>query len=101
MVTDRADELCEEPDLWPLVERHVERAIDAALFSLMDFQAKPTMRLLEEKYRRGEIEHGRAWLGMTIEEFDEEITAEVHDLVVYHAMRMLRWGRGRNGWVEP
>lgn len=99
MATDRADDLKRTEDLWPLVVEHLHHACNSAVLGFMDY--KPDASMLEEKFRRGEAEHGRDWLNMTREQFDEEILDEMRDLVIYHAMRMARWGDGPNGWVRP
>lgn len=99
MATDRADALKQADDLWPIVAKHISQACNLAVLGFLDYTPDPT--LLEEKFRRGEAEHGRDWLNMTREQLDGEIDEEMLDLVIYHAMRMARWGEGPNGWVKP
>jgi len=81
-----------EPDLWPFIRDELSRAIlDAAQAAnkfCQDAAGNPIVYAeLEEKFRRGEREHKRAWLGMTDAEFAAAIREELLDLINYAAMR--------------
>lgn len=78
MSYDRARELADTPDLWIEVRQH----LDGFMF---------TDGELEEKFRRGEAEHGRDWLRMTKEDLEHAITEELMDMVLYRAMILTRW----------
>jgi hypothetical protein len=88
---DRADELRGSRDLWPEIEQH----LGAALHDAMDVTETAWLWMgtdvLEAKFRKGEAEHGRDWLGMSRADLKREIEAEVLDLVLYHAMQRARW----------
>ena len=96
--TDRADDLRFTVDLWTEIEPHITAAAADAIqqvkwFAMdLDDYTGPSMRAnLHDKFKRGELEHGRDWLDMSIEEFRQEIRDEVRDLVIYLAMRRARW----------
>ena len=95
---DRADELRTLDDLWPEIEKHIENAAKDAIYNVRRFELdldeylRPNTRaLLEEKFRKGEAEHGRDWLNMSEAGLRNEIESEIKDLVIYHAMRLARW----------
>ena len=95
---DRANELRMLDDLWPEISQCLyvaaEQAKDAARFyeyDLSDYTGPSMRRALEEKFRKGEAEHGRDWLNMSRDQLLEEINAELQDLVLYHAMILARW----------
>ena len=95
---DRADELRALDDLWPEIEKHIDNAAKDAIYNVRRFELdldeylRPNTRAsLEEKFRKGEAEHGRDWLNMTGSELREEIDNELRDLVIYHAMILARW----------
>lgn len=75
---DRANELAELDDLWPVIQKH---AINGYF----------TNEELEAKFRAGEKEHARGWLKMTLEQMEAEIQAELKDMVIYRAMIDARW----------
>ena len=75
---DRANELAELADLWPVIQKH---AINGYF----------TNEELEAKFRAGEKEHARGWLKMTLEQMEAEIQAELKDMVIYRAMIDARW----------
>ena len=98
MSRDRADELAALDDLWPeislrLFEASGDAAKAAAVYALDldDYSARSMRDALEEKFRKGEAEHGRDWLGMSRDDLLREIRAELQDLVLYHAMLLARW----------
>lgn len=82
---DRANELAALPDLWPIIQRY---AINGYF----------TDEELEAKFRAGEKEHARGWLKMTRNQLEDEIQAELMDMVIYRAMIEARWAR-TNGIV--
>lgn len=90
---DRADEFRDMPDLWPVIAAQVGSAFGDAYVSAELSMMCMSMQMLEEKFRRGEAEHGRDWLNMTRGQLHAEIEAELLDLVLYHAMARARWPR--------
>lgn len=90
---DKADELRGMPDLWPAIAAQVGSAYTDAYVSAELSWLWMSLPMLEEKFRRGEAEHGRDWLNMTRDQLHAEITAELLDLVLYHAMARARWPR--------
>jgi hypothetical protein len=90
---DRRDELRRAEDLWPAVERELGGAINDAMMAADEVWVWVGVDALEEKFRRGESEHGRNWLDMSERDLRDEIKAELLDLVLYHAMLRARWPR--------
>lgn len=88
---DRADELRGMPDLWPEVERELGAALNDAMLAADSVWLWMGSDVLEEKFRKGEAQHGRNWLDMSEGDLHSEIEAELLDLVLYHAMRRARW----------
>lgn len=96
---DRADELRTLADIWPEISKHLDLAAADAITATRYFEidlAHPMERgwivtQLEEKFRKGEAEHGRDWLNMSEADLRNEIENEIKDLVIYHAMRLARW----------
>lgn len=78
-MTDRAAVLRNEPDLWTEVRQH----LDGFMFDEAD---------LEQKFRKGEAEHGRDWLDMTRADLEYAITEELMDMLIYRAMIITRFG---------
>lgn len=78
---DRANELRNMPDLWPIIRQHLGQH----RFSEDD---------LEAKFRKGEAQHGRDWLNMTRRQLEREVESEWLDLALYTAMIRARFGAG-------
>lgn len=95
---DRREDLLESEDIWLEVSPHLHEAASAAIehleayaYDLGGEMAGSLIGRLEEKFRRGEAEHGRDWLDMAPEQLEREIVAEIQDLVIYYAMIRARW----------
>lgn len=73
------------PDLWSAIEPLIDDAREEARFIVGSVE--PLLCEIEEKYRRGEAEHGRSWTRYTAEDFDRAIAEELIDLIAYCAMR--------------
>jgi hypothetical protein len=90
-IIDNACTLRNAPDLWPLIEEHIPRAMADAKRAASTSEWELRTTELEAKFRKGEIEHGRNWLTMDRDDLKHEIRAELLDLVLYHAMIRARW----------
>lgn len=95
---DRREDLLAAPDIWLEVEPHLHEAAESAsehaqtfAYDLRGEMAGSLIGRMEEKFRRGEAEHGRDWLDMAPEQLEREIVAEIQDLVIYYAMIKARW----------
>jgi hypothetical protein len=94
-IIDNACQLRQAPDLWPFIEEHIPRAISDAKKTIGGAEWSLRTTDLEAKFRRGEAEHGRDWLDMSADQLEDEIRAELLDLVLYHAMVRARWTQPR------
>lgn len=90
---DRADELARMDDLWPEIRHQITAAMGDAGLAVDRAWNDVHVGDLEDKFRAGEAEHGRDWLRMSRADLEREIRAEIHDLVLYHAMVRARWMR--------
>lgn len=97
---DRATELADEPDLWPIIRQHLDDAITHAVGCMREFGMElqddtnraDLISAMEAKWRAGEKEHGRDWLAMSRQQLTyDEIRAEAIDMVLYHAMGLARF----------
>ena len=83
------DELRQRRDVWPTVREAIPQAIHLAHSALDDILEHPELLdHLERKFRKGEVEHDRAWLNS-----DEdpswlilEAAEEIMDFILYQAM---------------
>lgn len=98
MPTDKADELREVKDLWPLIEPLIGELTWTAAHMATDFAYAldgyhgGSMRSeMEAKFRKGEAEHGRGWLTMSEGDLQQEVQQELQDLVLYLCMMSLRF----------
>ena len=98
LITDHADTLKTIDDLWPLIEAELDQAAKVAAqhvewfrLDLEDYTRTSIIDGLRDKFSAGEKEHGRDWLNMSVDEFSREIRNEIRDLVIYMAMRRVRW----------
>ena len=78
-------ELAAMDDAWPLIREHLADALDDAIDQVSQLSWHSLD--LEGKYRRGNVEHGNQWVGMTDDELRHEMQEELEDLVIYAAMR--------------
>lgn len=85
------DELRAKRDVWPIVKDRIPEAISHAHAALDDVISHPDLfEHLERKFRKGEVEHDRAW----IENADTadptwlilEAAEEIFDFLLYQAM---------------
>ena len=95
---DRARDLADKDDLWAeirpfLVDASREACTHVTHFALdLEDHLAPLYETdLKEKFRKGEAEHGRDWLGMTREQLYRELHDEIKDLVLYQAMILARF----------
>lgn len=79
------EELAALEDAWPLIRVHLANAHDDAIDQVSQLSWHSLE--LEAKYRRGNVEHGNQWVGMTDKELRNEMREELEDLVIYAAMR--------------
>jgi hypothetical protein len=85
----RIEDLRERRDVWPIVREAIPQAIHLAHAALDDVLEHPELvDHLERKFRKGEVEHDRAWLNN-----DEdpswlilEAAEEILDFILYQAM---------------
>lgn len=98
LMRDRADELRDVKDLWPLIEANIDAALEDAIqhvkwfvMDANDYLGPSIRAAMRDKYEAGEREHKRDWLNMDAWTFNREIHNECLDLVVYLAMRKTRW----------
>lgn len=98
LIRDIADELRTLDTLWPRIEAELDQAATLAIQhatwfkqDLDDYTRAGVIDSLRAKFEKGEAEHGRDWLNMTSQQLNEEIRAEILDLVIYIAMRRARW----------
>lgn len=84
----------DQEDLWPIVLGHLRELVGD--LPVGTAQLEQVLRAvdpvlsegeLEAKYRRGEQEHQRDWLGWKSEDFEVALREELVDLVLYVAMR--------------
>jgi len=78
-------ELAALDDAWPLIREHLADALDDAIDQVSQLSWHSLD--LEAKYRRGNVEHGNAWVAMSDAELLAEMREELADLVIYAAMR--------------
>jgi hypothetical protein len=100
-MNDRAEELRACPDLWSEIAPYLGLAADiAASYShhyAVDLErsdstlADQRRAEMQDKFRAGEVEHGRDWLDMSKDDLEREIANEIRDLVIYHAMILARF----------
>jgi hypothetical protein len=86
------DELRARRDVWPIIERTIPDAIERAHAAFGEVLRHPElMAHLERKFRKGEAEHGGAWLQNTDdpEWLQIEAAEEVLDFVLYQAMFLI------------
>jgi hypothetical protein len=74
-----------ERDAWPYIQQHLPRAIAEAQAMLNDVRGLE--KLIESRYRAGEVLYDRDWLTWPVARFDQEAGQEAADLVCYLAMR--------------
>lgn len=94
-IEDKAAELRETEDLWPLIMAEISNAcVDASmsLRSMIGATDHPDVLAdLERKYRKGDEEYDREWLGMDIEALEQEVYQELLDLIIYHCLIRARF----------
>jgi hypothetical protein len=78
-------------DIWPIISDHVPEAISIAHAALDDVLSHPDLfKHLEQKFRKGEAEHDRAWLKRAEDNQPEwlilEAAEEILDFILYQAM---------------
>jgi len=78
-------ELAALDDAWPLIRVHLANALDDAIDQVSQLSWHSLD--LEVKYRRGNVEHGNAWVAMSDADLLAEMREELADLVIYAAMR--------------
>jgi hypothetical protein len=84
-------ELKNRRDIWPIVKDRIPEAISLAHSALDDVISHPDLiDHLERKFRKGEVEHDRAWLA-NADVTDPswlilEAAEEILDFILYHAM---------------
>ena len=86
------DDLRDADDIWPRLVAHIPEVLATLEEILHSITQRPSLyQELENKYRAGEAEHQREWLGWTsADRFVVESADEVLDLIVYQLM-MLAW----------
>jgi hypothetical protein len=93
--TDRASDLFKMSDIWGEIEIHIPSARTVALCADHDeINSSLDDGSLEQKFRKGEAEHGRDWLTMSREQLEREILNEWKDILLYTAMIEARFGAG-------
>ena len=83
------DELRARRDIWPTVAAAIPQAIHIAHAALDDVIEHPELlEHLERKFRKGEVEHDRAWLKTDGDPswLILEAAEEILDFVLYQAM---------------
>ena len=95
LIEDRASELRETPDLWPEIKAEIENAVQDAMMSMRSMAGAvhhlDTLEDLEKKYRKGDAEYNREWLGMSLADLELEVYQELQDLVIYHCLIRVRF----------
>ena len=86
------EDLRDTEDIWPYLAKHLPQVIAHLEEILHSITQRPSLyQELENKYRAGEAEHQREWLGWkSPDRFVIESADEVLDLIVYQLM-MLAW----------
>lgn len=83
------NELRERRDVWPIVREAIPEALRLAHSALDDVLEHPElMDHLERKFRKGEVEHDRAWVNSDDDPLWLIIEAaeEIMDFILYQAM---------------
>lgn len=94
---DRAAEFWKMSDIWNEIVEHLPSARQVAMqtdHNAIDWFLEDGS--LEQKFRKGEAEHGRGWLTMSREQLEREILNEWKDIILYTAMIRARFGAGNN-----
>lgn len=85
------DEMAKVDNLWPLIAAQLPNAIRQAQ-ALVNRPPDDLVRSLVTRYEMGEKVYQRGWLGMSEDEFDQEIVCEIADVFLYLAMKRVKYG---------
>lgn len=79
-------------DMWDKIHTQLPRAMDMVEEAVIPevFNTTWLYKELEERYRRGEQEHGGEWLNWKPMAFVDNIREEVYDMILYCAMNLAR-----------
>ena len=97
------DELRAKRDIWPTVAAAIPQATELAHAALDDVLSHPELlEHLERKFRKGEVEHDRAWLKTDGDPswLILEAAEEILDFVLYQAMFVILTNAQRAGAYE-
>ena len=97
------DEIRARRDVWPIVHAAIPQAIEIAHAALDDVLHHPELHdHLERKFRKGEVEHERAWLKADGDPswLILEAAEEILDFILYQAMFVVLAEATRTGDAE-
>lgn len=81
-------------DPWPFILMELDAAWAEVRAELQSLAANGFVNAAEARYRNGERLYEKEWLDWPLERFEDEAMQELVDLVLYKAMRRVKYPQG-------
>jgi hypothetical protein len=81
-------------DPWPFILMELDEAWAEVRAELQNLAVNGFVNAAEARYRNGERLYEKEWLDWPLERFEDEAMQELVDLVLYKAMRRVKYPQG-------